>query len=605
LARLRTVWFSLVSTLALLATPVLAFDRIVIDAEMKPDAKIVAGTVEVSYATLDGSLHDVHFRLYWNSFCREKAGGSGDTAGNGACGTQVNAVWVNGERLPAPYRIDGTDLIVPAPASAAAQREVIVKVEFTGYIPAEGRRFGFKKGRCFLYGWFPMPAPVRDGQWLNLRYEEFTELAADCYDISGVFRVPDSIQIFGSGFERIETNSRTREVHFDLPASHDFALFTATGFRSDTSQIDGIRVIINYRDQGQFALDTLKETIRQTLEYMGKKVHPYPFDEFNVLVGGLAEAGGLELPRLILLEEPRDPFSPELFRLLVIHETIHQWFYGILNSNQALDPWMDEAVTMYFTGLISADITHGRPDRFYFWGLDVRFPELRRLMARPYIDLVPVNLPVNDYHDPLEYFTAVYDKGYMVMNTLFGLLSDSDRDEFFKEYYRLYQFKSPTPDNLLSLLSQFQPYRGNKGAWRVLETTDRVDFQVSKLTIEEVTAADLKSIDSVKTRANEYRSSVTCTARHSLGLPTELRIEFYDGTTRDTTFVLNSGEKTLGFTGPSPARGAVIDPDYKYAIDVNLLNNSYVDGGSVGAGLRLSSGLTFLIQSLLSSIWGM
>jgi hypothetical protein len=600
---LRIAWYSISAALLLLSARATAFDKIVIDAEMHPDAKVVAGTVQTSFASLDSSFHDVHFRLYWNSFCAGAAK-SAPQMETDLCGTTINAVWVNGQALSGPYELNGTDLVVPIPTSVSFGRPVSVKIDFTSHIPAGGQRFGFKGERCFLYGWFPMPAPIRDGHWLNLRYEEFTELAADCYDISGTFRLPESLQVFGSGLKKFEVNDHTKIVSFDLPSTHDFDLFTATGYESDTSLIDGIRLITNFRSRSRFVLDTLKATIRATLEYMGRSVHPYPFDELVVLGGGLAAGGGLELPRFIILEEPRDPFSSELYRILTIHETIHQWFYGVLNSNQALDPWMDESVTMYFNGLISAEMAHGRPDRFSFWGLDVRFPELRRFMARPYVDLVPVNLPVNNYHDPLEYFTTVYDKGYMVMNTLFGLLSDSDRDEFFHRYYAQYQFKSPTPEDLLSLLSQYEPYKGNKGAWKILESTDPVDFQISRIRVEQTDDRGPDKVDA-STHAVSYKSTVTCTVRHGFGLPVDVRIEFYDGTVRDTVLVPVSGDRDLTFISESPARGAIIDPKYRYAMDINLLNNSYVEGGAVGAGLRLSSGITFLIQSLFSSIWGM
>ena len=32
-------------------------------------------------------------------------------------------------------------------------------------------------------------------------------------------------------------------------------------------------------------------------------------------------------------------------RYLVTHETGHEWFYGIVGSDQALEPYTDEAVT--------------------------------------------------------------------------------------------------------------------------------------------------------------------------------------------------------------------------------------------------------------------
>ena len=47
-----------------------------------------------------------------------------------------------------------------------------------------------------------------------------------------------------------------------------------------------------------------------------------------------------------------------------------------------------------------------------------------------------------------------------------------------------------------------------------------------------------------------------------------------------------------------------IDPENIFAIDENLLNNSMKAESDGRAGIRLSSGLLFLVESLFSSLWG-
>jgi hypothetical protein len=49
----------------------------------------------------------------------------------------------------------------------------------------------------------------------------------------------------------------------------------------------------------------------------------------------------------------------------------------------------------------------------------------------------------------------------------------------------------------------------------------------------------------------------------------------------------------------------VIDPDNKFAIDANLLNNSVLSGEDNLPGFRLSSGIVFLVESILSYLGGL
>jgi hypothetical protein len=48
----------------------------------------------------------------------------------------------------------------------------------------------------------------------------------------------------------------------------------------------------------------------------------------------------------------------------------------------------------------------------------------------------------------------------------------------------------------------------------------------------------------------------------------------------------------------------MIDPDFKFAIDNNLMNNSFLVRPDSRAGMRLSSGMMFLLESLLSFLGG-
>ena len=54
-------------------------------------------------------------------------------------------------------------------------------------------------------------------------------------------------------------------------------------------------------------------------------------------------------PLLAGIEYPTLSFvgSGDFMRLVVDHETAHQWFYALVGNDQARDPWLDETLATW------------------------------------------------------------------------------------------------------------------------------------------------------------------------------------------------------------------------------------------------------------------
>jgi len=91
----------------------------------------------------------------------------------------------------------------------------------------------------------------------------------------------------------------------------------------------------------------LAEAVR-ALDRIGRLVGPYPWPTFTVVetAGGYAmeSAGAIWIPRGV---------QTYRFRYLVTHETAHQWFYGLVGNDQALDPFADEATADFVTRYVN------------------------------------------------------------------------------------------------------------------------------------------------------------------------------------------------------------------------------------------------------------
>ncbi|MBJ7472689.1 MAG: hypothetical protein JHD16_15395, partial [Solirubrobacteraceae bacterium] len=91
------------------------------------------------------------------------------------------------------------------------------------------------------------------------------------------------------------------------------------------------------REAGADRQDALEQAIG-ALEQIERRLQPYPYPEFDVLVARIEAGGGMEYPGAVITDA-----SSEVTR----HEVAHQWFYGLVGNDQFREPWVDEGITSF------------------------------------------------------------------------------------------------------------------------------------------------------------------------------------------------------------------------------------------------------------------
>lgn len=130
---------------------------------------------------------------------------------------------------------------------------------------------------------------------------------------------------------------------------------------------------------------------------------------------------GLETDGMIYISEwyyqTADPSPQNYFALLTVHETAHQWFYGVVHNDQAHHPWLDEALATYSEALFY-EVHH--PEHMPWWW-DYR--------VVTYAPEGAVNAPIYDFHQYRPYINAVYLRGALFLEALRKQIGD---EAFFK-----------------------------------------------------------------------------------------------------------------------------------------------------------------------------
>jgi aminopeptidase N len=189
-------------------------------------------------------------------------------------------------------------------------------------------------------------------------------------------------------------------------------------------------------DGAKLALDTASKAIESYNACFGD----YPYTEFDVITSPMQGAYGIEYPGITginqLLFDTSASISgtsaPVILESTVAHEVGHQWFYNVVGSDQANEPWLDEAVTQYVTGLYFLDQYGQQGMASYESSWSSRWDRVSR-------EDIPIGLPAGSYQGK-EYSSIVYGRGPLFLAALAEKMGQSKFDEFLRDYYQSNQW---------------------------------------------------------------------------------------------------------------------------------------------------------------------
>jgi aminopeptidase N len=158
------------------------------------------------------------------------------------------------------------------------------------------------------------------------------------------------------------------------------------------------------------------------------------------------QALGIEYPGIVgialNLYDPNETVaglpSPVMMEGTVAHEVAHQWFYNAVGNDQVDEPWLDEAMAQYLTGLYYLDTYGASAARSYRSSWNSRWDRVDRVE-------IPIGMPAGAYVDN-EYGAIVYGRGPLFVTALAEEMGQETFDEFLRDYYESHKWGIGTGD---------------------------------------------------------------------------------------------------------------------------------------------------------------
>ncbi|HEX6431203.1 MAG TPA: M1 family metallopeptidase, partial [Niastella sp.] len=131
---------------------------------------------------------------------------------------------------------------------------------------------------------------------------------------------------------------------------HDFAWFADSAFivKQDTIQLSSGRVVQAmsfYRSYKSKSWSNSIQYIKDAVHFRSKVIGEYPYNIVSVVEAKMGFEGGMEYPTITSISPGMDEKALDM---TIEHEIGHNWFYGILGSNERKYPWLDEGLNTYY-----------------------------------------------------------------------------------------------------------------------------------------------------------------------------------------------------------------------------------------------------------------
>lgn len=270
---------------------------------------------------------------------------------------------------------------------------------------------------------------------------------------------------------------------------HDFAFTADPTYRIDEREWMGIKTVAiveerhcpKWTSAAQFAMDVI--------QCYSKDFGMYEYPKMVV-----ADAqDGMEYP-MLTLDGGVEPY----FKGLFAHEIAHNWFYGMLGSNETYRAFMDEGFTQFLTiwslekldGIIYSP--YNRPRNKWYKDKYREAPKSRDLRAYlGYLTMAikgedpPLNTHSSDFDGgSLRHgggYGQVYSKTAVMLYNLQYVLGDSLFLNAMKNYVNRWKFAHPYPEDFRSAIISYTNVDLNWFFDQWLETTKSIDYAIKKV----------------------------------------------------------------------------------------------------------------------------
>ncbi len=387
------------------------------------------------------------------------------------------------------YKVNATILEVTLAKPILPNTKTTFDMEFEAQVPVQIRRSGRDNREGIAYTmtqWYPKMAEYDFQGWHAYQYvaREFHGVWGD-FDVkitidptfviggTGILQNPAEI---GHGYEKPGTTVKRGKGnltwHFKAKNVIDFAFAADPDYTHDQMQVPNGPMLHFFYQKNDKTKDTwprVQEYSVKHFQYMSKHFGEYPYEAYSIIQGG---DGGMEYPMCTMILG-EGSFGGLLG--VIAHEASHSWYQGVLASNEAKYPWLDEGFTDFSSSESMCQFSNENPQDSHTGSYRAYFALVKSGLQEP------ISQPSDHYNTNRAYGTAAYSMGAIFLHQMKYIIGTDQFYTGFKRYYNTWKFKHPEPNDFIRIMEK---QSGIELKWYLnywVNTTKTIDYGIGPL----------------------------------------------------------------------------------------------------------------------------
>ncbi len=608
-----------------LSTWIVAYD---IDAKLDPVKHQIDATETLTYLNLTGQPQQTFpFHMYLNAFQpqstfmtevhRSGTRGSGpdqawDPLHFGSI--TVNKLEADGADLTSKMEFihpdddntaDKTVFQVTLPQPVAPGATAKFTIAFHDVLPEVVERTGYKHDFDMVGQWFPKVGVWWKNQWNCHQFHASTEFFADFGTFDVKITVPKN-EVVGAGGDLVSSTDNpdgTKTLAYHSEDVHDFSWAASPSFQEVNDTWTGsagtVKIRILMSPGNMATAPRYMQVTKGSLEMFDKWYGPYPYDRLTVIdpPHGGSDAGGMEYPTLITAgtswNMPKGALLPEL---VTEHEFGHQYWYGMVATNEFEEAWLDEGINSYTEAKVM-DALYGKNCMFNFPFAQLGEDYGQRAMYLGDPDMDPMTRLGWKFLSNNSYGAITYGKTATVLLTLEKVIGEDTMRQALHTYFMKYRFTHPTGEDFMKTL---EAVSGKDLRWyfnQAIYGTAMFDYEVYDAHSSPLKWWDISGFDS-KPKDGMYRTYVTVLRENDFQFPVDLVVNFDDHSTATEHWDGQDRWMRYQYDRKAKVVSAQIDPTGQLLLDRNRFNNSFTEEPNSKATSKLRNIFVFATELL-------
>ncbi|MDD2522975.1 MAG: M1 family aminopeptidase [Anaerolineaceae bacterium] len=321
--------------------------------------------------------------------------------------------------------------------------------------PQRESTFGWTQRQLNLHNWYPFFPPLSgENTWIShdplfdpaindFVGEYITNEIADFQlTLRLVENIPGLLVASGANADPIADG-----VLYTLNKARSLAFSISGQFYREQIDHNGLLIqayVFEYQKEKAVAM---LQIASQAMDLFGEIFGPYHQNQISLVSADFLH--NMEMDGMVMLSSKVLDFynnTPENnLTILVPHELAHQWFYSQVGNDQAMEPWLDEALATYAEYLF---YEHYHPELTVWWWDN-------RVHAHPHAGAV--NNSIYDAGNYAEYRSSVYLHGAIFVHDLNVSMGDQLFLPALKSYVAQNYLKIATKADFMAALQAASP----------------------------------------------------------------------------------------------------------------------------------------------------